>query len=125
MSAARCAPLVSAGALAGFRGAPPPAPNGVPPYISTEQLAELTPWSVQAINTMRKRGIFKVGVHYFQPAGKGGQVIFKWAAVVELIESGALKDTDVVDHAPTVVGLANGKVIDVNEATERANRLLS
>ena len=59
----------------------------VPPYLSTEQLSQLTPWTVQAINTMWKRGILKRGVHYYQPMGRGGQVIFKWSAVVELIET--------------------------------------
>jgi hypothetical protein len=96
-----------------------------PPYLSTDQLAQLTPWTIEAINTMRKRAVLKRGVHYFQPAGKHGQVIFKWAAVVELIEGSACSQRNVVDTPQSVIALANGKIIHVEEATERANRLLS
>jgi len=104
---------------------PVPPPVAVPPYLSTDQLAQLTPWSVEAINTMRKRDVLKRGIHYFQPSGKHGQVIFKWSAVVEMIEGSACAQVSVVDNAPAVIVLANGNVIHVEEATERANRLLS
>jgi hypothetical protein len=94
-------------------------PVGVAPYLSTDQLAQLTPWTVQAINTMRKRGVFKPGVHYFQPAGKGGQVIFKWAAVVELIEKDACQRGVVVKNAPP-----RRKRLNVEEATAAVQQLL-
>jgi hypothetical protein len=103
------APAQSLGAL----------PHAVPPYLSTEQLAQLTPWSVQAINTMRKRGVFKVGVHYFQPTGRGGQVIFKWGAVVELIEDSASRGSAVVERVQP-----RRKRLNVEDATAAVQQLL-
>jgi hypothetical protein len=61
-------------------------PVAVKPYLSIAELAERTPWSEKAIRRMISRGSFKAGVHYFQPSGVGGQVIFAWAKVVEYIE---------------------------------------
>jgi hypothetical protein len=58
----------------------------VPPYLSTEQLAALTPWSVEAIRRMVSRGVLKRGEHYFQPLGARTQLLFKWPAIVALIE---------------------------------------
>ena len=61
----------------------------LPLYVSIAGLATLTPWSQSAIRRMISRGVFQRGVHYFQPTGEGGQVIFRLAAVIEFIE-GAL-----------------------------------
>ena len=107
------------------RGASAPSTLPVAPYLATEQLAALTPWTVQAINTMRKRGVFKRGVHYFQPTGGHGQVIFKWAAVVDLIEGAALGGPELVDISRAIASVTHTKVLDVEEALKRAARLLA
>jgi hypothetical protein len=56
-------------------------------YLNAEQLAAVTPWSVDAIEKMVRRGVLKRGVHYFQPQGRGTKLIFKWAAICEFIEA--------------------------------------
>lgn len=53
------------------------------PYVSIEELATLTPWTQQAIRSMIKRGDFVVDVHFFRI---GRRILFKWNAVVDLIE---------------------------------------
>ncbi len=70
-------------------------------YLSAEQLAELTPWSVEALQKMVKRGMLKLGVHYFRPFGRRSRLIFKWEAMIALIEGipprdapGVLVDSD-------------------------------
>jgi len=80
-------------------------------YLYTEHLAEVTPWTPSAIRTMITRGVFKDGVHYFKPRGRNGRPIFKWAAVVELIEEGEARES-----AGDTIPLASGRVIDLNEA---------
>jgi hypothetical protein len=102
-------------------------------YLSAEQLSELTPWSVQALNAMRKRGTLRLGVHYFQPAGRGSQVLYKWEAMRAFIEArdahhaGRVdpEASDVVRLSATrsVIRLANGARIDVEEAARAATRL--
>jgi hypothetical protein len=94
-----------------------PAPK---PYLYAEELAALTPWSSDEIDAMVKRGLLRLGVHYFQ-AQRGARRIFKWSAIVELIESGAGDHT----AASGTHGNRDGKVkvIDVEEATERLRRL--
>lgn len=84
------------------------------PYLYTEELAELTPWSVQAINTKVKRGELRRGVHYFQEHGRSRRT-FKWSAIVEYIEG---RETSApADH------LATGTP-DVAKATAELQRLL-
>jgi hypothetical protein len=56
-------------------------------YLYIEQLAELTPWSEDAIRTMMARGKFKRGMHYFKPHGENSRPIFSWQAIVEYIEN--------------------------------------
>ena len=58
------------------------------PYMSAKQLAEVTPWTVNAIRKMMARGVLKRGVHYFQPLGRRREVVFKWSAIVVMIEQG-------------------------------------
>jgi hypothetical protein len=87
-------------------------------YLYIDQLAARTPWSEEAIRTMISRGTFKVGVHYFKPQGPGGRPIFSWEAVVRYIEG----------HREPVAGddlipLADGTMVDLNEATAQAYRL--
>ena len=87
-------------------------------YLSVEQLAEAGPWSVDAIEKMIKRGIFQRDVHYFQPFGQRTRLIFKWSAVVTLIEGGGT----LVDHRSVS---SVGTVLDVETATTGLQRLLS
>lgn len=86
-------------------------------YLYAEQLAELTPWSMEAIARMVRRGVLRVGVHYFQPQGSRGRLIFKWRRVVELIEGRTGDPRDVVGEPATVA-------LDVEEATQKLHRLL-
>ena len=55
-------------------------------YLSAEQLAELTPWSIEALQKLIQRGVMRRDVHYFQPFGRRTQLVFKWSAIVHLIE---------------------------------------
>jgi hypothetical protein len=93
------------------------APTNVPaqPYLYAEELAELTPWSVEAINTKVKRGELRQGVHYFQEQGRARR-IFKWSAIVEAIEGRA---PAVGQGAPSSEAGA-----DVAKATTELRRLL-
>jgi len=106
--------------------APPPA------YLSADQLALQTPWSVDALEKMIQRGELRRGVHWFQPKGPGTQRIFKWSAIAAWIERGAdhaindtpphaltLPDMDVV-HTPRPSG---GRSRDANEIAARAEAL--
>ena len=87
-------------------------------YLYIEQLAELTPWSEDAIRTMMARGKFKRGMHYFKPHGENSRPIFSWDAIVKYIEG----ESDAA-AADDVIPLANGTVIDLHEATAKAHRL--
>jgi len=91
----------------------------IKPYLYAEELAELTPWSVEAIHKKVQRGELRTGVHYFQE-GHRGRLIFKWAAIVELIEGGA-SDRKTADAG---VPHVNGKGLDVEKATAGLYRLL-
>lgn len=96
-------------------------------YLSVEQLTELTPWSAEAIKAMVRRRLFVHGVHYFQPSGPGTRLVFKWSAIVAFVEGNANSEgqkSPVIEKGSAVVSLANGRVIDVEEATERAHRML-
>lgn len=53
------------------------------PYLSIAELAQVTPWTNQAIRTMISRGIFRRGVHYFAVRRRP---VFKWSAIVAFIE---------------------------------------
>jgi hypothetical protein len=87
--------------------------------VGAEQLAARTPWTVDAIAKMVQRGVLKRGVHYFQPFGRRSQMIFKWSAVVALIERGSI---------PAGRGEAAGAIsprkTDVETATAELQRLL-
>ena len=97
----------------------------VPPYLYAEQLAQLTPWTVQAIHAKIRRGELCYGEHYFQE-GHRGRLIFKWEAVVRLIER---EGSDHCDGREVWSGdqgpqHCSGQVIDVKEAEKRLHRLL-
>jgi hypothetical protein len=88
-------------------------------YLSAEQLAQVSPWSVQAIQKMVQRGVLTCNVHYFQPFGQRARLVFKWSAIVTLIEGrspdgDARKDVSVVERG----------TLDVEKATAAFGRLL-
>ena len=97
-----------------------PSPS-VREYLSAEQLAEVTPWSVDAIEKMVHREVLKRNVHYFQPFGRRTQLVFKWSAIVTLIEGDHTKIDDT--HSEHVVE-RRGQ-IDVEKAKAGLGRLLS
>jgi len=88
------------------------------PYLYAEELAVLTPWSVAAIHKMVQRLELHQGVHYFQD-GYRTRLIFKWAAIVELIESGGGRTTASNDGK-----IGNGRTLDVETAAAGLRRLL-
>ena len=60
------------------------------PYMNTEQLAAVTPWTPKAIARLVARGVLVRGVHYFTLSGAGRRkLIFKWDTIVQLIEGRA------------------------------------
>jgi len=96
--------------------------GSVRPYLSIEQLAAVTPWTVNAIRKLIARGVLQLGVHYFQPFGRRRGLFFKWSAIVAMIEQqppvmeepkGAPRQLQ-----PRSVG------IDVEQATADFERLL-
>jgi hypothetical protein len=99
---------------------------GTRPYLSAEQLAELTPWTPDAIEKMIRRGVLVPGVHYFQPFGRRTKLIFKWEAIVALIEGRAAPGfvCAVIPESETRES-SDGRVIDVEKATTELQRLLS
>jgi hypothetical protein len=58
----------------------------VRPYLSAEQLAAVTPWSVNAIWKMSGRGMLQRNAHYFRALGRRRKIVFKWRAIVAFIE---------------------------------------
>jgi hypothetical protein len=87
------------------------------PYLSILELSALTPWSEHAIRTMIARGVFQRGEHYFQPTGYKGQILFRWTSIVGYIEG---RPAAAVRGIP----LADGNLIDVEEAERQVRRLL-
>jgi hypothetical protein len=87
-------------------------------YLNAEQLAALTPWSPDAIRRMVQRGLLRKGEHYFQPLGPRTQLLFKWSAIVALIEQNGAQ------HPRASAENPGPETIDVEEATERLRRLL-
>jgi hypothetical protein len=62
------------------------------PYVSTIQLAHLTPWTVDAIDKLVARGQLVQGVHWFQPAGPRSTRIFRWESICAYIEGRDTRD---------------------------------
>jgi len=96
------------------------------PYLSTDQLAELTPWSADAIEKMVARGILCRGVHYFQIGdGRKRNRIFKWSAIEALIEGRptSRKQDAPLDRASQTVAEERPRTIDVSQATTNLQRL--
>jgi hypothetical protein len=67
---------------------------------------------------MVTRGVLRRGVHYFQPFGDRTQLVFKWRAIVALIE----KPSEPVGRV--VAGPRLGELSDVARATAALERLL-
>ena len=88
-------------------------------YLNVEQLAEVGPWSVDAIEKMIRRNIYQRGVHYFQPFGHRTRLIFKWSAIVALIEG-----KDRVADTSDVAATEKGRAFDVETAKAGLHRLL-
>jgi len=53
------------------------------PYVSAQELADLTPWTENAIKNMIRRGVLREREHYFHV---GRRLVFRWDAIVALIE---------------------------------------
>jgi len=93
------------------------------PYMSATQLAAVTPWTVNAIRKMVARRLLKRGVHYFQPLGRRREVVFKWSAIVGMIE----QQPGVMEEADSGATLRPRRAVgmDVEQATASFERLLS
>jgi hypothetical protein len=89
-------------------------------YMSATQLAARTPWSVEAIRRMVSRGVLKRGVHFFQPLGPRSQLLFKWSAIVALIERGV----EVEAAAALRLRPRHGGPDEIAAATAALDRLL-
>jgi hypothetical protein len=87
----------------------------VRPYLSAEQLATVTPWSVNAIWKMVGRGMLRRNVHYFRPLGRRREIVFKWSAIVALIEGSEQTEAE-------QPGTRKG--MDVQQAAHDLERLL-
>jgi hypothetical protein len=114
------------------RSRPPREAAPLPAYLSAEQLAQQTPWSVDAIEKMIQRGQLRRSVHWFQPKGPGTQRIFKWSAIAAWIEQEndhAIENTP--PHAVTVPDVdvvdtprpSGARSRDANEIAARAEAL--
>jgi hypothetical protein len=77
------------------RNAGAPATGLLKPYVSIAELAQLTPWTDQAIRTMMSKGILRPGRHFFYV---GRRAIFKWSAIVAFIEQSEELEGDRVPH---------------------------
>jgi hypothetical protein len=53
-------------------------------YLSIESVAKRLELSPKTVKNKMAKGVFKLGVHYFRPAGLGPR--FKWTAIVAWME---------------------------------------
>jgi hypothetical protein len=90
--------------------------------MSATQLADVTPWTVNAIRKMVARGVLKLGVHYFQPLGRRRELVFKWSAIVAMIEQQPHAVEELESETPRRHRASAG--IDVEQATANFERLL-
>ena len=95
---------------------------GPKPYLYGEELAALTPWSVDEIDAKIKRGVLRLGVHYFQEQHRARR-IFKWAAIIELIESGTGNGETATGSTHVNAGKGR-RVLDVEKATAELRKLV-
>ncbi len=92
------------------RACSPDVGAAVKPYVSGRELAQLTPWTNDAIEAMVRRGILQEGREWFRPLGRRERV-FKWQAIVDRIEGDR--------HGPPRDGAAGAGA----SATGRADRI--
>lgn len=95
-------------------------------YLSIAQLAELTPWTINSIEKMVRRGVLVRGIHYFQPGGRRGRLVFKWDPIVAFIEGQSVQPDlqHVVDRGNRTSIVSRRRVLDVEKATTKLQRLL-
>jgi hypothetical protein len=67
------------------------------PYVSIAELAQLTPWTEQAIRTMISKGIFVEGKHYYHV---GRRTVFKWKKVCQFIDEGRAASAEAETPVP-------------------------
>jgi hypothetical protein len=90
------------------------------PYLSIGQLAAKTPWSVEAIRKMMVRGVLKERKHYFRPFGQRHGLVFKWSAIVALIEQPPAPMVELAEAHPE----PRSAGMNVEQATANLQRLL-
>jgi hypothetical protein len=95
------------------------------PYLSAEELAQRTPWTPNAIEKMIARGVLTRGVHFFQFGGRRSRLIFKWDAIVELIErQGVRRHGNNVVETTKPYAARMRRTLNVETATTALQRLL-
>jgi hypothetical protein len=67
---------------------------------------------------MIARGVLKRGVHYFRPLGRRRELVFKWAAIVGMIEQPPPVVEEPATRRPRSVDM------NVEQATANLERLL-
>lgn len=100
------------------------------PYLSADQLTELTPWSKDALDKMVSRGTLRRGVHYFQIGGERKKDrIYKWSAIEALIEGRPIPDQSAeakpVDQPAETMAKPPARKIDVEKATRNLQAMLN
>jgi hypothetical protein len=102
-------------------------PPAARPYLSAAQLAELTPWTEDAIEKMVNRGVLRKGVHYYQlDGGRNTYRLYNWAAIAALIEGRPVPivEEKPVDRPPAVMAEPRAQKIDVEKASRNLQELL-
>jgi len=77
-------------------------------YLTIAEVAARLKIKPKTVKNKMGSGIFRKGVHYFNPPGLGPR--FKWSAVVEWLEQSSETVTESEDSIPMVRGylLGNG-----------------
>jgi hypothetical protein len=88
----------------------------IKPYLSMSELSELTPWSEDSIKKLMQREVLQRGQHWFH---FGRRIVFKWAAIVTLIEKEGQDCERHEGESVVRVPMLNGGVAYV-PATKRA-----
>lgn len=102
------------------------AAGNVRPYLNANQLAEVTPWTVTAIRKKVQRGDLRRRVHYFQSNGPGSDLVFKWDAIVRLIEGAQGSDATVTPNTSAARTPRTGRgTFDVEKAQAGLRRVLA
>jgi excisionase family DNA binding protein len=56
-----------------------------PPYLTTAEAAAYLRWSTRTIREKVRNGVFRAGIHYFQPPGC--QIRWRWESLARWLES--------------------------------------